>query len=242
MAADPAVPPTAEHISVVIVDDHTLYRKGLRTQFELDSAIIVIAEFDNAADAKAEIPELQPSVVLMDLHLPWTPGARATHCGARAIAEIKQRWPAARIAVITMWKDDERVLEAIKAGAVSYLTKDGPPDEVIQVVRLTAQGNTMLNGLAMEYVARTLPHSVNGSGSFPGLAKRQGEQLVLAADGCSDKQIAEKLHIAQKTVANNWTYIKQTLGVATRAEAVELARGECADACDDTPEGPGEHG
>ena len=224
MAAEPGVPD--ENITVVLVEDHALYRKGLRAQFELDSAITVIAEFDAAAGAVAGILELRPAVVLMDLHLPWTPGSRAMHCGARVIAEILQAWPEAKIAVITMFNDDERVREALKAGALSYLSKDGEPHEVIQLVRLTAQGIGVLNRGAIEYVKRTLPHSTNGSRSFPELGPKENELLALAAAGNSDRQIAEKLGITTKTVANKWSNIRNRLGIASRDEAVRLARAE----------------
>lgn len=233
MAAEPEMPADTK-ISVVIVENHALYRKGLRAQFETDSAIEVIAEFDSAAEAVREVLALRPSVVLMDLHLPWTSGTRPTYCGAQAITEIRKTWPAANIAVITMFGDEERVREALKAGARSYVSKDGEPQEVIQAVRLTAQGIAVLNREASEIVARILPSSTNGSTSFSELAARENEQLALAAAGDTDKQIAEKLRITQKTVANYWANIRNKLGVPTRKAAVELARangsrtdGEC---------------
>jgi DNA-binding NarL/FixJ family response regulator len=224
MAAEPGVPATDAKISVVIVENHALFRKGLRAQFETDPAIEVIAEFDNAADAVREVLELRPTVVLMDLHLPWTSGARPTYCGARAITQIRQGWPEANVAVITMFDNEERVREALKAGARSYVSKDGEPHEVVQVVRLTARGTAVLNREASEVVKKILPNSVNGSTSFSELATRENEQLALAAAGDSDRRIAEKLNIKPKTVANNWTNIRQKLGVSTRAEAVDLAR------------------
>jgi len=223
MAAEPAMPATDVKISVVIVENHALFRKGLCAQFETDPAIEVVAEFDTAAEAVREVLVLRPAVVLMDLHLPWTSGVHSTYCGARAISEIRQTWPEANIAVITMFHDEERVHEALKAGARSYISKDGPPDEVIQVVRMTAQGTAVLNRAASEVVAKNLPHSMNGSTSFSELATRENEQLALAAAGVTDRQIAAKLGLKEKTVANNWSYIKRKLGVSTREEAVEMA-------------------
>jgi DNA-binding NarL/FixJ family response regulator len=223
MADEPGAPADAS-LSVVIVENHPLYRKGLRSQFETDSAITVIAEFDNAAEAVREVLRLRPSVVLMDLHLPWTSGMRATYCGAQAITEIRQDWPAANIAVITMFDDEERVREALKAGARSYVSKDGEPDEMIQVVRLTAQGIAVLNREASEVVKKILPHARNGFTSFSELGTRENEQLALAAAGATDRQIAAKLSLAPKTVANYWTNIRTKLGVPSREAAVELAR------------------
>jgi two-component system, NarL family, response regulator LiaR len=224
MAADPGVPATDAKISVVIVENHALFRKGLCAQFETDSAIEVLAEFDTAAEAVREVLALRPSVVLMDLHLSWLRGDHRTYCGARAIRQIRQEWPEANIAVVTMFEDEERVREALKAGARSYLSKDGEPHEVIEAVHLTARGIAVLNRAASEVVARNLPHTPNGATSFSELARRENEQLALAAAGATDREIAEQLTITQKTVANNWPNIKNKLGVSTREEAVELAR------------------
>lgn len=224
MAADPGVPATDAKISVVIVENHPLFRKGLRAQLETDAAIEVIAEFATAAEAVREVPKLRPSVVLMDLHLPWEPGLRSTYCGARAITEIRACWPAAKVAVITMFDDQERVHEALKAGARSYVSKNGKPHQVVQMVRLTAEGNGVLNEAASEIVANNLPPTTNGSRSFSELTRRENQQLAVAVAGATDKEIARKLVLTPKTVANNWTYIKQKLGVPSRAEAVELAR------------------
>jgi len=223
-AAAEAGAPADAVLSVVIVENHALYRKGLCTQFETDSAIEVIAEFDNAVEAVRAVPELHPSVVLMDLHLPWTSGARPTCCGAQAITEIRKHWPEANIAVITMFGNEERVREALKAGARSYVSKDGNPQEVIQVVRLTAQGIAVLYPEASQVVQKIIPNTGIGTMSFSELGTRENEQLALAAAGYTDRQIAEKLHITTKTVANYWANMKTKLGVPTRDAAVELAR------------------
>jgi DNA-binding NarL/FixJ family response regulator len=240
MAAEPEVSGTEETISVVIVEDHPLFRKGLRALFDTDSTIEVVGEFGTATEAVRAVLELRPSVVLMDLRLPWTPGARPTYCGAQAITQIRRHWPAANIAVITTFDDDkERVHEAIKAGARSYVSKSGPPQEVIQVIHLTAQGNTVLHHKAGEIVAGLIPVSVNKSRWFSELGTRLNEQLALAASGATDRQIAEKLGIETKTVLNYWTLIKQKLGVLTRDAAVELARGN---GFPESPHGSGDPG
>jgi len=224
MNPDPGTPATEVKTSVVIVDDHAMYRKGLRAEFATDPTIEVVAEFDNATEAVSEILRLRPAVVLMDLHLPLTPGANQTFCGTQAIARIRERWPEAKIAVLTMFNHDERVREALKAGALSFVTKDGAPEDVIKIVHLTANGTGVLNARASEFVARTLPHSGNGSTSFSQLSPRHNEVLALSAAGYSDRQIAAKLGISMKTVANYWPSIKQNLGVASREEAIELAQ------------------
>lgn len=217
---------TDENISVVIVEDHPLFRKGLRAHFETAPMIDVIGECDTADAAVRMVLELRPSVVLMDLRLPWTAGAQATYCGAKTIALIRQQWPEANIAVITTFDSDrERVHAAIKAGARSFVSKAGSPQELIPVVQLTAKGATVLHQEAGAIVQGLIPVSVNTATWFPELGTRENEQLALAAAGDSDRQIAEKLGISMKTVANYWSNIKQKLCVPTRTAAVELARG-----------------
>jgi DNA-binding NarL/FixJ family response regulator len=224
MAVEQGVSTTGAVITVVIVENHDLFRKGLCALFETVPGIQVVAEFGTAAAAVPRVIELRPSVVLMDLHLPWVPGARSTYCGARAMEEIKRAWPAANIAVISSFDNEERVREALKAGARSYVSKDGNSDEVIEVVRMTARGHAVLNHEASEVVKRILPYSTNGATSFSELTPRENEQLALAAADHTDKQIAVKLDIRLKTVHNNWSTIKPKLGATTRAEAVEMAR------------------
>jgi DNA-binding NarL/FixJ family response regulator len=241
MAAEPGTPADA-NVSVAIIENHALYRKGLRAQFETDSAIEVVAEFDSAAEAVREVLALRPSVVLIDLHLPWKSGARPTYCGAQAITEIRKHWPEANIVVVTMFSGEERVREALKAGAMSYVSKDGAPHEVIDAVRLAAQGIAVLNRGASEIVARILPSSMNGSMSFSELATRENELLSLAAAGHTDRQIAEKLNIAPKTVANYWTSIRNKLDVPTREAAVELARANGFRLDEESPCGSGDPG
>ena len=225
MTAEPGAPATDATISVVIVEDHPLFRKGLRAQFDTDPAIEVVAEFATAAQAVQGVLELRPSVVLMDLHLPWQPGLRATYCGAQAITNIRQSWPEANIAVITMFHDDrERVHEAVKAGARSYVSKSGPPDELIPAVRLTAQGITVMHGGVGDIVAGLIPVSAKVFTWFSELGTRENQLLALAAAGDTDKQISEKLNLVPKTVANYWSNIRTKLGVGSRAEAIELAQ------------------
>lgn len=226
MAVEQTGPVIDELISVVIVEDHPLFRKGLRAQFDTDPTIEVVGECGTAEEAVREVLALRPSVVLMDLRLPWTSGARPTYCGTRAITQIRQEWPEANIAVITTFDGDkERVHGAMKAGARSFVSKSGPPHELIPVVRLTARGVTVLHREAGEIVTDLIPVSVNRFTYFSELGTRENEQLALAAAGDSDRVIAEKLHLSVKTVANYWSSIKQKLGVSTREEAVELARG-----------------
>lgn len=238
--AEPAVQATDDTISVVIVEDHPLYRKGLRAQFDTDPTIEVIGEFGAADEAVRKVLELRPSVVLMDLRLPWTEGAPPTYCGAKAITQILQHWPTANIAVITTFDSDrERVHGAMTAGARSFVSKAGAPSNLIPTIRLTAQGTTVLHREAGEIMSRLIPVSVNESTWFSELGTRENEQLALAAAGDSDRQIAEKMNITKKTVANYWSNIKQKLGVSSRAAAIEMARGSDPG---DIPRGPGDSG
>lgn len=224
MGTEPGATGPGARITVAIVEDHPIYRRGLRAQFENDPAIEVVAEYATAAAAVVEIPRIRPSVTLMDLQLPWHDGATPTYCGAQAIRQIRASWPEAVVAVITMFQEKERVREALRAGARSYMSKSAPPNEVIDKIHLTAQGKGILDPQVVDWLSELMPVANNASTFFPSLSTRENEILNLAAAGRTNPQIARELGISPKTVANKWTDIRQKLGVQTREQAVELVR------------------
>lgn len=211
-------------VRVVIVEDHPLFVVGLEDQFENDPSIEVVASFGTAVEAVREIPRLRPSVTLMDLQLPWADGSPATYCGAQAIKQIRQDWPEATIAVITMFTQKERVREAIKAGAQSYFLKDAPAHEVIQKVHWTAQGKGVFDPVIARLLPELMPVSIGDAVVFAELSRRENEILTLAAAGQSNPQIARDIGISEKTVANNMSNILAKLGVSSRDDAVALTR------------------
>lgn len=241
MAAESGVTEPEARVGVAIVDNHPLFRLGLREQLETDPAIEVVAEFGTAVDAVRKIPDLRPSVTLMDLHLPWKNGVPQSYCGADAIKLIREKLPDAPIAVITMFFHRERVREALKAGARSFLLKDGPEDQIVQKVRLTAQGVGVIDPEVVGAVRDLMPVSAAEATLFSELSPRENQILHLAATGQDKRGTARELGITAKTVDNYWASILRNLGVSSREEAIGLARGNGHDQ-DEEPPPPGPAG
>lgn len=230
-------------IRVVIVEDSEIFRRGLCAQFDTDSMIEVVAQFASAFEAVQAIPELRPSVVLMDLRLPWEPDENPSYCGAKAIRQILQRLPDAAIAVITGFMDKELVREAIQAGARTVVLKETLAEDLLDAVHRTAERS----GVFSPAIADVLPHIIaaphqNGTMLFHQLTKRENEILRLYAEENTVVDIARKLDISRKTVENRLSDIPGKLGVTTRKEAAELARAARNAADDEPPDGPAHAG
>jgi DNA-binding NarL/FixJ family response regulator len=230
-------------IRVVIVEDSEIFRRGLCAQFDTDPMIEVVAQFASAFEAVQAVAELRPSVILMDLRLPWLPDDSPTYCGANAIRQILQRLPEAAIAVITGFMDKELVREALQAGARTFVLKEALAEDLLDAVHRTAEGA----GILSPAIADVLPHIIagphqNGTLLFHQLTKRENEILRLYAEDNSVVDIARKLDISRKTVENRLSDIPGKLGVTTRKEAAELARAARNTSDDEHPDGPAHAG
>jgi DNA-binding NarL/FixJ family response regulator len=195
-------------IHVLIVDDHPVVRMGLKTMLESEDDIAVVGMAGSAVEALKLIEETNPTVVLMDLRMPGMDGTDA-------IAEMRRIWPAIRILVLTNYQEDEYVSKAIQAGAMGYLLKNTPQDEIVMAVRTLAK-----NGLCIpEEISRRLL-SVLGRDK---LSERELEVLALVARGFSNKEIAQKLFISDKTARNHVTSCLIKLDANDRTEAATKA-------------------
>jgi two-component system, NarL family, response regulator LiaR len=232
---------TEAPVRVVIVEDQEIYRRGLRAQFELDSGIEVIDEFGTALEAVEAVPNLNPSVVLMDLRLPWRPNESPRYCGAEAIRQIRQKCPDAVIAVITAYGEMERVREALLAGARTYVLKEASADELIQTVHWTARGLGILDHRISGFLSTLIAVSPNGGNHFPELTLRENQTLKLIGDGRSNDEVAKGMGVTRKTVENRLSDILRKLQVSTRKEAIERAI-QTGLSKPDGPESPGESG
>jgi DNA-binding NarL/FixJ family response regulator len=205
-------------ITVVIADDHPLVRGGLRAVCASAPDIDLVGE---AADGRAAIDEarrLRPDVVLMDLDMPHMRGVEAT---VRITAEC----PGTAVLVLTMFDDDDSVFAAIAAGAVGYLLKGSDGDDILAAVRAAATGQAVfgpaLAGRLSAWFNRTPP---DPSGAFPELNDRERDILEQLATGLTNAEIADRLHLAAKTVANNVSIILNKLHVTQRGQAIVMAR------------------
>jgi DNA-binding NarL/FixJ family response regulator len=204
-------------IRVLVADDHPVVRGGLTALLATLADIEVVGEAADGAAAVREALLTRPDVVILDLRMPQLDGVRAAE---RIAADL----PGTAVLVLTMYDEDELVSDAIAAGARGYLLKGAQPEEIERAVRTVAAGSAILSP---QVVSRVLGRAVRPrpTESFPQLTTREREVLDLIARGISNSAIGERLGIAAKTVGNHVSAIFFKLGVATRAEAIVLARG-----------------
>ncbi len=206
-----------ERITFLIVDDHALFREGLRSVLERHDDFTIVGEAGDAETGIRLAAELRPAIVLMDLHLPG-------RSGVEAIEEIARRHPETGVIVLSMYQEAELVERAILAGARGYLLKDQRAAALIDGIRAVAAGGIAVDpqiGLRLFDEYRRL---LSQTGRVPSgdhlLSSREVTVLEHLADGLSNRQIAEKLFLSEQTVKNLLTGIYQKLGVQNRTEAV----------------------
>ena len=200
-------------MKVLIVEDHPIVRNGLRRLLAAEGEL-EIREAANGKEALSVFREQRPGLVILDLNLPGIGGLEV-------IARLKSADPNARILVLSMHDDEIHVTRALHAGAAGYVSKNAPPDEILEAIRRVAAGHTYLEHEIAEELAfssvRTSWHPLKD------LSSRDLEVLRLLAKGCTLPQIADTVGISYKTAANNCSQIKAKLGAATTADLVRLA-------------------
>jgi two-component system, NarL family, response regulator LiaR len=204
-----------EPIRVLIVDDHSVVREGLRSFLELQDGIAVAGEAADGAEAVAAVERLRPDVVLMDLVMPNADGVEA-------MRRLRERGARARVIVLTSFLDDERLLPAIRAGAAGYLLKNAQPQELARAIRTAHAGEALIDPA----VAARLVDALASDGRddrYDELTPREREVLELIGRGYSNKRIAHELGAAEKTVKNHVSHVLAKLGVADRTQAALYA-------------------
>ena len=207
---------------VLIVDDQRLMRDGLRTLIELESDLVVAGEAEDGLKAVLAYRNVGPDIVLMDVRMPNLNGVEATR-------RIKADFPEANILILTTFDDDEYIFEGLRAGASGYLLKDVSGKELADAIRVVAKGGTLIApSVARKVVAefaRLKPASPTPPASLPEpLSVREIEILKVLAQGHTNKEIAEYLHLAEGTVKNYVTSILQKIGARDRTQAALRAR------------------
>lgn len=199
-------------VRVLIVDDHPLIRSGLTALFETEPTIEVLAAVGTTAQALIEVNRTKPDVVLMDLQF------NRVFEGAQATREIRALPDPPAVLILTNFDTDADIVTAIEAGAAGYLLKDAPPDDITAAVHAAASGQT---ALAPAVATRLLTRMQQSHSS---LSARELEVLALVADGCSNTDVARRLHLSETTVKSHLAHIYPKLGVNSRTAAVASAR------------------
>lgn len=210
---------TDETTRVVLVDDHPVYRDGLRMLLESVDEVDVVAVAEDGLTALEVVERADPDVVVMDVQMPGLDGIAATR-------ELTTRHPHLAVMLLTMSEDDETVFSAMRAGARGYLVKGSGQHEIVRAIRSVDSGELVFGAAVARRVAAYFSgrHPAADTPAFPQLTEREREVLDLLAAGRSNPQIAQTLFISPKTVRNNVSNIFAKLQVADRSEAIVRAR------------------
>jgi two-component system, NarL family, response regulator LiaR len=205
-------------IKVLIADDHKMFRQGLRLLFEMEADIRVVGEARDGLEACEMVETFQPDVVLMDINMPGIDGVEAT----RRILKVH---PDAGIVILTMFREDEHVFQAINAGAQGYILKDADSNDVIKAIRAVAEGGSVLDSAMLGKVFNQfkLMSEMVEKSNTEGLTDRELEILALIAEGSSNREIGDRLFLSEKTIKNYITSIFQKLQTTDRTQAAVYA-------------------
>lgn len=214
---------------IVIIDDHQLFREGVKRILDFESSFEVVAEGDDGTQAIQLIEEYQPDVTIMDINMPTTNGVEATR-------QLLEGFPDTKVIILSIHDDENYVTHALKTGASGYLLKEMDADALVEAVKVVADGGSYLHpkvthNLVNEY--RRLASEESGSNEYVQnieirrplhlLTRRECEVLQLLADGKSNRGIGEALFISEKTVKNHVSNILQKMNVNDRTQAVVVA-------------------
>jgi DNA-binding NarL/FixJ family response regulator len=216
--AGPTETLATDQLRVMLVDDHDLFRTGLRNLLE-EQGVQIVAEASDGSAALSLVRELAPDVVVMDLNMPGMNGIEATR-------EITRQAPLTRVVVLTISDEDDDVIDAILAGACGYLLKDSSIQDLMQGIRAASVGEALISPhIAAKVLQRLRASSVDSEtvAQGPELSDRETQVLRLIANGKDNAEIAQDLHISPKTVKNHISNILMKLQIENRIQAAVYA-------------------
>ncbi len=208
--------PTQEPIRILVVDDHTVVRKGLQALIATEPGMVMVGEAATGQEAVELARRLQPDVVLVDLVMPVMDGIQA-------IAAITRAHPRIRILALTSFAEEDKVYPAIKAGALGYLLKDASPEQLLQAIRDVYRGVPTLDSSLAFKLIQEIQRPTELPMSPEPLSEREVEVLRLVAQGLSNQEIADRLCISERTVRNHVGNILNKLHLANRTQAALYA-------------------
>jgi DNA-binding NarL/FixJ family response regulator len=208
--------PADDALRVLVVDDHELFRSGLRALLEEEG--FEVADASSGEAALVALPAFAPDVIVMDLNMPSMSGIEAT---ARAL----QAMPGTRVLMLTINREDRRILEAVRAGASGYLLKDAELHEIVAGIRAAAAGQAVLGPAAADALVAQVRRDAPAPGptAVAGLTAREREVLALLAQGCENAEIGERLFMSPSTVKHHVSRVLEKLGVEKRLQAAAYA-------------------
>jgi len=206
-----------DKIRVVVVDDHTVVREGIRFVLNSQQDMEVIGEAGDGQEAMARVRELKPDVVLMDLAMPGIGGLEATR-------KIKALHPEVHILILTMQEGEEYFFKALDAGASGYLLKGASAADLVAGIRAVHTGGVALGPIvAKKLVTDYLSHAGDAASSYDGLSPREREVLTLIAEGKTNQEIATALYLSVNTVQTHRAHIMEKLNMHNRTELIKYA-------------------
>ncbi|MEV4611570.1 response regulator transcription factor [Kitasatospora sp. NPDC049258] len=215
--ADSAAADVSSPVKVFLLDDHEVVRRGVHDLLDAESDLTVVGEAGTVEQAIARVPALRPDVAILDMRLP--DGDGVTVC-----RELRSRMPDLACLILTSFDDEEALLDSIMAGAAGYVLKQISGTDLVSAVRTVASGQSMLDpGATTRLMARLRGDSTPQAPAFPELTDREREILALIGEGLTNRQIGERLYLAEKTVKNHISRLLAKLGVERRVQAAVIA-------------------
>ena len=209
-------PPSAQVIRVFLLDDHEIVRRGVRDLLEAEPDIEVVGEASSAEQALRRVPALNPDVAVLDVRLP--DGNGVTVC-----RDLRSQMPDLKCLMLTSFADDEAMLDAIMAGASGYVLKQIRGTDLISAVRTVASGGSLLDDRTTSSVLERVQHKTESADPLARLTEREKEILALIGEGMTNRQIGERLFLAEKTVKNYVSGLLAKLGMERRTQVAVLA-------------------
>jgi len=205
------------HITILLCDDHTLFREGIKAIFKDHASIEIVGEAANGRDAVSKARRLHPDVVLMDIAMPDLTGFDATR-------RILEAAPKTKVLILTMYEEEEVITRCLNAGAAGYVLKDAPRSDLIHAIDVVQRGGQYLSSRALKKVVRQhVESSRSNATGYERLSDREREVLKLLADGLSPKDIAGRLVLSVKTVDSHKTNMMRKLDLHDRSEVIKYA-------------------